>query len=173
MESSVLGFVGFGEFIFPKNWSQDCLFEPGSFLSVLSTSSKFSTCHVFYLFKLKFSMVTSCVLLSQEKKEKVKVSQKNNDNLKREKKESSKRGTISLGAHRDVRPATRISIWDYNSALLSVTDLCATYTCFSLYVPSKFHISFRSVQKNTLQSRCHFLTGITNKSSVAILYSRW
>ena len=52
---------------------------------------------------LKFFVVTSCVLLSQEKrkkeKEKVEVSPKNNDNPKKEKQKRGKRGTISRGAH--------------------------------------------------------------------------
>jgi len=50
--------------------------------------------------------VTSFVLLSEEKiskklKEKVKESQKNNDNPKIEKNERGKSGTISRGAHRE------------------------------------------------------------------------
>ena len=54
-------------FILAKNWSQDPLFKVISFLSILSTSSEFSIGHVFHLFKLIFSMVTSFVLLSEEK----------------------------------------------------------------------------------------------------------
>ena len=51
-------------------------------------------------------MVTSFVLLSEEKiskklKEKVKESQKNNDNPKIEKKDRGKSGTISTGARRE------------------------------------------------------------------------
>ena len=54
-------------FISGKNWSQDPIFMVTSFLSVLSTSSEFSTGHAYHLFKLIFSMVTSFVLLSEEK----------------------------------------------------------------------------------------------------------
>ena len=57
-------------FILAKNWSQDPLFMVTSFLLILSTSSEFSTGHAFHLFKLIFSMVTSFVLLSEEKKSK-------------------------------------------------------------------------------------------------------
>ena len=53
-------------FILAKNWSQDPLFVVISFLSLLSTSSKFSTGHAFHLFKLIFSVVTSFVLVSEE-----------------------------------------------------------------------------------------------------------
>jgi hypothetical protein len=49
-----------------KNWSQDPLFLVTSFSSILDPSSEFSTGHVFHLFQLKFSVVTSCVLLSEE-----------------------------------------------------------------------------------------------------------
>ena len=54
-------------FILAKNWSQDPLFVVIGFLSILSTSSKFSTRHAFYLFKLIFFVVTSFVFLSEEK----------------------------------------------------------------------------------------------------------
>ena len=91
-------------FILVKKWSQDPLFVVTRFLSISSTSSGNSTGHVFHLFKLKFSVVTSCLLLSQEKrkkeKEKVEVSPKNNDNPKKEKKRDQ-RETISRGAHRE------------------------------------------------------------------------
>ena len=68
-------------FILAKNWSQDHLFVVTSFLLILSMSSEFSTGHAFHLFKLIFFVVTSFVLLSEEKiskkeKEKVKESQK-------------------------------------------------------------------------------------------------
>ena len=53
-------------FILAKNWSQDPLFVVTSFLSILSTSSKFSTGHAFDLFKLIFSVVNSFVLLGEE-----------------------------------------------------------------------------------------------------------
>ena len=74
------------------------------FLSILSTSSEFSIGHAFHLFKLIFSVVTSFVLLSEKiskkLKEKVEVSQKNNDSPKNRKKRG-KSGTISKGAHRE------------------------------------------------------------------------
>ena len=62
-----LALLGLKNFILAKNWSQDLIFMVISFLSILSTSSKFSTGHAFHLFKLIFSMVTSFVLLSEEK----------------------------------------------------------------------------------------------------------
>ena len=62
-----LALPGLKIFIFAKNWSQDPLFVFTSFLSILSTSSEFSTGHAFHLFKLIFSVVTSFVLLSEEK----------------------------------------------------------------------------------------------------------
>ena len=54
-------------FILAKNWAQDPLFVVTAFLSILSTSSKFSIGHPFQLFKLIFSVVTSFMLLSEEK----------------------------------------------------------------------------------------------------------
>ena len=59
-------------FILAKNWSQDPIFVVTSFLSILSTSSEFSTSHAFHQFKLIFSVVTSFVLLSEEKIAKIK-----------------------------------------------------------------------------------------------------
>ena len=87
--------LGSWKFILDKNWPQDPIFVVTSFLSILSTSSKFSTGHTFHLFKLIFSVVTSFVLLSEEKiskkeKEKEKESQKNNDSPKIEKKRGAK-----------------------------------------------------------------------------------
>ena len=61
------GLPGLKNFISGKNWSQDPIFVVTSFLSILSTSSEFSTGHAYHLFKLTFSMVTSFVLLSEEK----------------------------------------------------------------------------------------------------------
>ena len=58
---------GSQNFILAKNWSQDPIFVVTSFLSILSMSSKFFIGHVFHLFKLVFSVVTSFVLLSEEK----------------------------------------------------------------------------------------------------------
>ena len=87
--------LGLENFILAKNWSQDPIFVVTSFLSNLSTSSKFSIGHAFHLFKLIFSMVTSFVLLSEEKKyKKIKRKSqrkaKNNDNPKIEKKRGAK-----------------------------------------------------------------------------------
>ena len=70
---------GSKNFILAKNWSRDPLFVVISFLPILSTSFEFSTGHAFHLFKLIFSVVTSFVILSEEKiskkeKEKVKES---------------------------------------------------------------------------------------------------
>ena len=58
---------GSKNFISAKNWSQDPFFVVISFLSILSTSSEFSIGHAYHLFKLIFSMVTSFVLLCEEK----------------------------------------------------------------------------------------------------------
>ena len=58
---------GSKNFISGKNWSQDPIFVVTSFLSILSASSEFSTGHAYHLFKLIFSMVTSFVLLIEEK----------------------------------------------------------------------------------------------------------
>ena len=58
---------GLENLILVKNWSQDPIFMVTSFLSILSTSSEFSTGHAFHQFKLIFSVVTSFVLLSEEK----------------------------------------------------------------------------------------------------------
>jgi hypothetical protein len=60
------------------------------------------------------------------------------------------------------RPATRISIWDYNLALLSVTDLCAKYTYYSLVCLPSSTYSSDQYKERPLQFWCHFLTGITS-----------
>ena len=65
-------------FILLKKWSQDPLFVVTSFLSILSTSSENSTGHAFHLFKLIFSVVTSFVLLSEEKYQKNKKKKSKN-----------------------------------------------------------------------------------------------
>ena len=88
LDSAIPIFLGSENFNLVKNWSQNPIFVVISFLSFLSTSSKISTGHVFHLFRLIFSVVTSFVLLSEGKiskkeKEKVKISQKNNDNPKK------------------------------------------------------------------------------------------
>ena len=54
-------------FILTKNRSQDPIFVVIIFLSNLCMSSEFSIGHAFHLFKLIFSVVTSFVLLSEEK----------------------------------------------------------------------------------------------------------
>ena len=58
---------GSQNFILTKNWSQAPIFVVTSFLSILSMFSEFSTGHGFHLFKLLFFVVTSLVLLSEEK----------------------------------------------------------------------------------------------------------
>ena len=70
--------LGSKNFILVNNWSHDPIFVGTSFLSILSMYSEFSIGHAFHLFKLIFSVVTSFLLLSEEKykKEKVKESQK-------------------------------------------------------------------------------------------------
>ena len=64
---------GFGNFRLVKKWSQDPLFVVTRFLSILSKFSKNSTGHVFHLFELIFSVVTSFVLLSKGKISKNKI----------------------------------------------------------------------------------------------------
>ena len=66
IRDTYLALPGSEKFILAKNWSHDPLYVVTSFLSILSTSSEFSTVHGFYLFKLIFSVVTSFVLLSEE-----------------------------------------------------------------------------------------------------------
>ena len=66
-----LALPGSEKFILAKNWSQDPLFVVTSFLSILSKTSEFSIGHGFDLFKLIFSVVTSFVLLSEEKYQKI------------------------------------------------------------------------------------------------------
>ena len=58
---------GLENFIVAKSWSEDPLVVVISFFSILSMSSEISTGHDFHLLKLIFSMVTSFVLLSEEK----------------------------------------------------------------------------------------------------------
>ena len=85
---------GSKSFILAKNWSRDPIFVVISFLPILSTSLEFSTGHAFHLFKLIFSVVTSFVLLSEEKYQKIKRKsqriQKNNNSPKIEKKRWAK-----------------------------------------------------------------------------------
>ena len=59
--------LGLENFILAKNLSQDPIFVVTSFLLILSTSSEFSTGHAYRWFKLIFSMVSSFVLLREEK----------------------------------------------------------------------------------------------------------
>ena len=66
-------FAGVGKFYFDQKLVTRSSFRGHNFLSILSTSSKFSTGHAFHLFKLIFSMVTSFVLLSEEKMSKNKI----------------------------------------------------------------------------------------------------
>ena len=66
-QDTYLALPGLENFILAKNLSQDPIFVVTSFLSILSTSSEFSTDHAYDLFELIFSLVTSFVLLSEEK----------------------------------------------------------------------------------------------------------
>jgi len=59
--------LGSQNFILAKNWSQDPIFVVTSFLSILSTSSEFSTGRAYHLFKLIFYVVSSFLLLIEEK----------------------------------------------------------------------------------------------------------
>ena len=96
-----------------KTWTPSCFYKPHiylqfqitfipfllvfsiSFLSILSTSSEISIGHIFHLFKLIFSVVTSFVLLSKEKlsknkKKKLKFSKKTTTAQKIEKNRGAK-----------------------------------------------------------------------------------
>jgi hypothetical protein len=80
-----------------KKWSQDPLFvvTRSWFLSILIQFSENSIGHVFHLFELIFSVVTSFVLLSKVKYQKNKIkkskfSKKNNDSPKNRKKRGAK-----------------------------------------------------------------------------------
>ena len=86
----------FKNFKLVKKWSQDPLFVVTRFLSILSKFSENSTGHVFHLFKLIFSMVTSFVLLSEgkiskNKIKKLKFPKKTTTAQKIEKREGQKR----------------------------------------------------------------------------------
>ena len=59
--------LGSEKIILDKYWPEDPIFVVTSFLSILSSSSEFSIGHAFHFFKLIFSVVTSFVLLSEEK----------------------------------------------------------------------------------------------------------
>ena len=59
--------VGSEKFMLDKYWPEDPIFVVISFLSILSSSSEFSIGHAFHFFKLIFSVVTSFMLLSEEK----------------------------------------------------------------------------------------------------------
>ena len=84
--------LGLESFILAKNLSQDPIFMVTSFLSILSTSSEFSTGHAFHLFNLIFSMVTSFVLLSEEKISKNKKKKSKNPKKTTIAKNGEKRG---------------------------------------------------------------------------------
>jgi len=70
--------MGSENFILAKNWSQVPLFIVTSFLLILSMSSEFSIGHTFHLFKLIFYVVTSFVLQSEEKYQKIKKKKSKN-----------------------------------------------------------------------------------------------
>ena len=59
--------LGSKKIILDKYWPEDPIFVVTSFLSILSMSSKFYIGHAFHLLKLIPSVVTSFVLLSDEK----------------------------------------------------------------------------------------------------------
>jgi hypothetical protein len=86
-----LALLGFKNFILAKNWSQDPLFLVISFSSILDPSSEIFTGHVFRLFKLKFSVVTSCVLLMKKKYQKNKNKKSKNPKKQRPPKNREKR----------------------------------------------------------------------------------
>ena len=76
---------------------------------------------------------------------------------------------ITTGDRNTYRPATRTSALDIYSILLSVTDLCATHTHIYIYfscLPSSTYILQISTEKRSLQSRYHYLIGITNQPPV-------
>ena len=83
--------LGLENFILAKNRSQDPLFVVTSFLSILSTTSEFSIGHAFHLFKLIFYVVTSFVLLSEEKISKNKNKKSKNSKKQRQPKNRGKR----------------------------------------------------------------------------------
>ena len=95
--------LGSKNFILAKNLSQDPIFVVTNFLSILSSSSEFSIGHAFHQFKLIFYVVTSLVLLSEEKISKNKNSKNPKKQLqpKNREKKRGKSGTISRGAHRE------------------------------------------------------------------------
>ena len=66
-QGTYLALLGLKKIILAKNRSQDPLFMVTCFLSILSMTSEFSTGHTFHLFNLIFFVVTSFVLLSEEK----------------------------------------------------------------------------------------------------------
>ena len=66
------------------------------------------------------------------------------------------------------RPATRISTLGYNSALLSVTNLCARYILYFVCLSSSTNSSDQ-YKKRALQSQYHYLTGIMNQPPVVPL----
>ena len=82
---------GLENFILAKNWSQDPIFVVTSFLSILSTSSKFSIGHAFHLFKLIFFVVNYFMLLSEEKNQKNKKKKSKNPKKQRQPKNREKR----------------------------------------------------------------------------------
>jgi len=57
---------------------------------------------------------------------------------------------ITAGGRKTYSPATRTSALDIYSILLSVSDLCATYTYLYFCLPPMLHIYFKLVQKKTL-----------------------
>ena len=124
-----LALLGFENFRLVKKWSQDHLFVVTRFLSILSKFSENSTGHVFHLFKLIFSVVTSFVLLSKGKYQKNKKKRskfpKKQRQPKKIEKERGKRGTISR-AHREHH--------------LSYVYMCWFPPCFKSYSYRSHHL---------------------------------
>ena len=114
-----LSFAGFGEFRFPKNSPEVRLSEAASFSWFLSTICEFSTGHVLHLFQLKFSVVTSCVLLSSEKNIKKRVQKKSRKHKKKKIYHKKKEEKFLHG-----------------KASLSCVCVCCLVLCFLLFLLS-------------------------------------
>ena len=112
---------GLENFNLVKNWSQDPLFVVTSFLSILSTSSEFSTGHVFHLFELIFSVVISFVLLSEGK-----ISKKKNKKSTFPKKTTTAKKIEKRGAKVEQYPDEHIE-----RAKVSCVSVCClvSYLC--------------------------------------------
>ena len=84
---------GSKNFILAKNWSQDPIFMVKSFLTILSTSSEFSTSHAFHLFKLiLFCGYFFCAPKLRKNIKKNKMKKSRNPKKQRQPKNREKRG---------------------------------------------------------------------------------